>query len=64
MANTWCNRAIQLIGVLRTPGWGSSSVARWLATLRRATMLARVHWPLSHILVLRGTGTSVCIGRQ
>ena len=49
---------------LGNSSWGSSSVARWLATLRRATMLARVHWPLSHILVLRGTGTSVCIGRQ
>jgi hypothetical protein len=38
MANTQCNRAIELIGVLRTPGWGSSSVARLLATLGRATM--------------------------
>jgi hypothetical protein len=43
MANTQCNRAIQLIGVLRTPGWGSPSlsVARWLTTLGRTTMPAR-----------------------
>ena len=41
MANTRCNRAIQRIGVVRTPGWGSSSVAGLLACLGRATMPGR-----------------------
>ena len=43
IANTRCNRAIQRIGVVRTPGWGSPSlpVADLLASLGRDTMPAR-----------------------
>ena len=41
MANTRCNRAIALIGVVLALGADSSSVADLLAALRRATMPAR-----------------------